>query len=602
MFLITTADQRFWKTDEPILFLGEWCKLYSQKSVWEKLSYETLPHPWDDREEKHKAALYEEDVYEELLEVLAEFLSNVHEERHGKKYWRIILGPWLLFYVQVIHERYVCLKRAFDLYPDLDTIGLASSSFKIPRHFWDHAIGSSSDIYNLQLYTSVLKSMGYNIPVCNLKWTWSQEPENILSSKSHDKRKIFRRRIKGKLNTLFNTIGPYWARQSHILMVDMYLPLKLIAQIMLKTGFKARWCKLPDSEKWVDMTSNDNLHPNRQDLSKLLPRKKDLFQSLLIRTLPDNFPLMYLEGYRYCRNWVKNIWNVSTTKMILTANAIEGNESFKFLAADLTEKGAKLIAIQHGGSYGSARYNPLEYLECSVADEFWSWGWGEQLFSVRPMPNPKLSYLASKRKYVKRDNEQFILYIGSNLSRFHCVTWSNPIANQGVDYIKWQIRFLEELDLRVRSKLIFRCFPIDWGWALQQRLQDSCPDVHLGNPQNNYYSELLSASLVVCDMNQTTLLEGLAANIPIIAFFNPCHVELRLQAEHYFDKLRNVGILHNSPAKAAKKVNEIAEDPKAWWEQSDVQTAKDRFCFQFARTSTNWLEEWRGELIRQIKN
>jgi hypothetical protein len=44
MFLATTANQNFWKTDERILFLGELCRLYSQKHVWSELGYEVLPY------------------------------------------------------------------------------------------------------------------------------------------------------------------------------------------------------------------------------------------------------------------------------------------------------------------------------------------------------------------------------------------------------------------------------------------------------------------------------------------------------------------------------------------------------------------------------
>jgi putative transferase (TIGR04331 family) len=61
--------------------------------------------------------------------------------------------------------------------------------------------------------------------------------------------------------------------------------------------------------------------------------------------------------------------------------------------------------------------------------------------------------------------------------------------------------------------------------------------------------------------------------------------------------LREAGILYDSPEKAGKKVNEIFENPWGWWNQYNIQTAKDRFCYQFARTSDNWLEEWNKRLL-----
>ena len=41
MFLATTANQLYWKKDEKIMFLGEWCKVYDQKHIWSKLDHET---------------------------------------------------------------------------------------------------------------------------------------------------------------------------------------------------------------------------------------------------------------------------------------------------------------------------------------------------------------------------------------------------------------------------------------------------------------------------------------------------------------------------------------------------------------------------------
>ena len=37
-YLITTADERTWKFDQPAIFLGEWCKLYDRKHIWLKMN------------------------------------------------------------------------------------------------------------------------------------------------------------------------------------------------------------------------------------------------------------------------------------------------------------------------------------------------------------------------------------------------------------------------------------------------------------------------------------------------------------------------------------------------------------------------------------
>ena len=52
MVLITTALQETFpkEINEKVLFLGEWCKIYIKKSVWEKFDSQTMTYHWNDRE------------------------------------------------------------------------------------------------------------------------------------------------------------------------------------------------------------------------------------------------------------------------------------------------------------------------------------------------------------------------------------------------------------------------------------------------------------------------------------------------------------------------------------------------------------------------
>ena len=58
MFLITTADQRYWKYDEPVIFLGEWCKIFSESATYKNIEHEVLPYHWDDRQKLYKDYIY----------------------------------------------------------------------------------------------------------------------------------------------------------------------------------------------------------------------------------------------------------------------------------------------------------------------------------------------------------------------------------------------------------------------------------------------------------------------------------------------------------------------------------------------------------------
>src|SRR5437899_12892452 len=112
MLLITTADPQFWRDDKPVLFLGEWCKLYSQKHLWQSMQSETLAYHWDDRTRFATDQIYLADVYERYLQALAARLNQIHEVTQSERFWRIVVGPWLRYFVEFLYDRYLSIVEA----------------------------------------------------------------------------------------------------------------------------------------------------------------------------------------------------------------------------------------------------------------------------------------------------------------------------------------------------------------------------------------------------------------------------------------------------------------------------------------------------------
>ena len=102
----------------------------------------------------------------------------------------------------------------------------------------------------------------------------------------------------------------------------------------------------------------------------------------------------------------------------------------------------------------------------------------------------------------------------------------------------------------------------------------------------------------VSTYNATTFLETFFANFPTVIFWDPNFFELRESAKYYYDDLREVGILHDSPESAAAKVNEVYMDPISWWMSEKIQTSKKKFCSRFSRSGTNWISHWREEFLK----
>ena len=143
-----------------------------------------------------------------------------------------------------------------------------------------------------------------------------------------------------------------------------------------------------------------------------------------------------------------------------------------------------------------------------------------------------------------------------------------------------------------------RLFHTDYGWGVRERLIDSIPGLHFYSGSATMYQQLCQSRLSIGTYNSTTNLETISINFPTIAFWNFDHWKLRESVVPYFESLLEVGVFHDNPESAAKKINQVYHDPLSWWNSFDVQKAVKNFCKQFARTNDSWLLEWKSEIFR----
>ena len=111
-FLITTANETEWPADKskPILFLGEWCKLYARKSEWIGKDFITQEYHWTDKEKNYSDYRYIKKLYEENLLLIAKKLGKLHNATTDVRYWEIIIGPWLRIFMDVLFDRYESIR------------------------------------------------------------------------------------------------------------------------------------------------------------------------------------------------------------------------------------------------------------------------------------------------------------------------------------------------------------------------------------------------------------------------------------------------------------------------------------------------------------
>ncbi len=557
---------------------------------WESLSYEMMDCPWDDRERLAEAIAYCENVYEVILDFLAARLNALHQVSFSNRYWRIIVGPWLLYYIHALYDRYTYIKLALKKYRDLDTIVLAKDSYTTPCDFYDFFCKLADDTYNLQIFSHLFDLMGYSFS--SRSFSNEKQRHKIINSK---------RRTKIALKKAYGLALRLMTFEEPVLLCDLHFEQTDIWRLCWASRFKI-W---PAINEGKYSSGSENVKVNwscRKALGKVENSdSRDEFITILYKTLAVNFPLSYLEGFENvkraaCRCLKGNI------RGVVSSFGWTSNEHFKVLAAEKAEKGAVLCGVQHGGASGINKYTAgdVHVMECS--DVYYTWGWRDnKLVKTIPMPDPKMHSLrmASHEKHNVYEKEQAV-FIGTMFARYLQYFRFCPQGSQIKRYIEWQVRFFSALPPGLDNKILARLYPEDFGWSNRARLSDFFPKLRFDSHMVPFRDRLQKCKVIVTDNFQTTFLEALALDRPTILF---CDLELWKFtdiAQLCINNFHEAGVAYFSPEEAATKLVKVLDNPREWWNSSKVKQARDFFEVRFIMRDEEWVDKWTTELDRRV--
>lgn len=585
--------ESFWGDSKPILFLSEGCRRYSRRSAWETLGSRVLETPWNSEREVSDAYHFVAGVYERHLSLLAQALNDVHGRRHNLRYWRIVLGPWLNRYLHAVYDRYRLIRRALDVEPDLTTIGLEERCFVTPRNTDEFTRLILDDPYNLQLCTKIMTVLGLNFP--RKETRVSLTPPAPLPQSDGDRNPPLKARLKRMAKDWYQATLEATQRDRPLILKSSYFTRRVQILLSIKTLGRA----------WINETPPMPDAPATAPLDRKLRRGLyeasvgDEFERVLSQLLPEDIPRYFIEEYAHVEAYARAHYPAPPIA-IFSANAWYFDEAFQHWAGNCAEKGTQLLGTQHGGYYGTQRYMIHETHELGITDRYYTWGWERSETRTEVVPQPASKLLG--RKPLPADGRTGLLFILTSAPRFLLEFPDSP--GQYHDYLHLQRLFVESLEPRLLDEMRVRPHISDYGWDVAQRWHDQFPRVALETWDKSFWESLVDCRLFVTDHISTTYLEAIAANKPTILFWKPDAAvnSIHPDAQSYFDDLRAVGILHDSPQAAAKAVERAYWDVEAWWNEPRRQLAIDRFRQRFARTSSNALALWTEEFIRIADN
>ena len=588
MFLVTTANRNFWKCDEEILFLGEWCKLHKDREFWGKLKTETLPYHWDDRDRLSRDFLSVQNIYSEFLEQCSNELNRIHRVSFNRRYWEILIGPWLFQCIAVLFDRYLSVKAA-------ENTGRVTRTFvsevntldAIPYDTRQFILGTLEDDFNQYLFSLIIKDLSkisYEKVKSSLKF---YSLENKPVSKTGLGAAL--RDISTKLLVRFpkNLIGSVFV--SKYLSLSDFFRLKLkIREIPIRPNVTVGYSECPADK---DLRGAISLVG------------KDPFGKFLARWLPFLLPRIFLELYPGYRKQALQAYPRKPPSIVMS-HEYHLDEAFKFWASESVQNGAVLIGSQHGGVYGTSAISFAETHEQSIADYYLTWGWTDRSYKAKTVGLPA-PFLTKFSKSVKADPSGKILFVGSLFSRYFYLFYSVPLGPQVADDLKDQMRMVSEikkLDSKAYSLLKLRLYPGDFQWGELDRWKEMDPALDCNRASGSFEDAVNNSRLCLMVSCSTVFVQVLAANIPSVAFLNPKYWQFHDRSSEVMNELRKAGIVHDTIESAAAHVVRVANNPSSWWLSEETQAARRKFCEQFAKTSDSFIDDWTrffGEMKRK---
>ncbi len=535
---------------------------------------EELQVKWDSK--KTLNALNDcDEVYEKLLTLLAEKLNSYHQEALSIQFYRLTLGFWLQSFIHIVYDHFLGIQQT-NSQQQLAQIELTEQV--VSWHHLDqvkHHCGYPSDTWQRQLYVSVAREM-LKLGSTRQNAFFSNELQNF----SHQAIELnsLKWRVWKKLQKLFNP---------QITICNPYMKISGRWNLML--------FHLLTFRSWIwdnfERPYSVNYAIDSEFRKHHFLKAEEEFTTIVGQLIFLYLPAIFLEGFQEFRQKVKQM-ELPKTQVYYSANSILFDSIFQFHVAEHRSQ-CRLLLHQHGGHYGTSKFLILEEHERSVCDYFYTWGWKDQTNDkVKHLPPPTFHIVHSK-------NKRGILFMLGRTPRFtyRLHLEFNPIK-QKKDYEN-SILFLQKIP--DDFDLLIRPWPADMGWNFSKMLQDAKIQFAVDDFSQKSLFHMGQRKLVVMNEACTGFLETLASNVPTIVFHSIEPHAFRKEALPYIQQLESVGIFYTSPISAAEQVKQVYPDVESWWNQPEIQKARQEFIYQYARLSQNWLKDWKQEFCRVLK-
>ena len=579
LFFAASNNNKYWSKEHPIIFSGDWCFDYKNNLI--KSRANIVPYQWSSSKKVVKAQVFCEKVFQEILKKLTKDLNEYHKVNNNYKYYKILLGNWLIHYIHQCYDKYICTKEA-SKFNDIFTFYIHKVEDNIPYDFNEFIDSSLKPEYQVRLYSELFDEMNLERrkgPKIFTKNTDTERSQKLFIN-------VIRKLIFYIKNNLYYFI--------FLLFIYLYTPKIIVTNPYFKWRPLRNKIYLFLRSKgrmffFNPILKNNFLHSETMyDFRNSRKEIPNTFSNIAYNLVKRNIPKVYLEYHQDYISHVNKFYNINDNISWLTFQW-SGNTVFQYIAA-LKYSKSNILLAQHGSGYGMDKIHSLEKNERAVSKEYFTYGWKESKKTI-PLSQPLIDF----GKKIDR-NKNLILFVSTtrpiHLVRFH--NGSNSSQNL-IDNVEFPITFLK--NCKYNKHIIARFHETDPNsWNNYERIRKKIR--YLKKDQNkSFYKSLSKAKMMISDHLGTTFYECLQANIPVVIFLNKRTYFFRENGKTLIEKLVKNKIIFFNPRDASLFVNNKYENIDDWWSSSEIQSIRKEVLTKQFNISKDWMGDWCEKLL-----
>jgi putative transferase (TIGR04331 family) len=538
---------------DQFIYLGDWCSL--------EFTENKVNNIFENRVFLSKTFKEFDFIYELMLKQLCEKLNSIHIAKKSIAYWRVIIGPWLSYFIFQVLEKYVLIES-------LNQKLLCANTVKYNYNLINNDLESFFKNINNPYYESLIA--GEIIEFSNIQNFKNSKSCNSFTNST--KKSILRTITSNIISFLFFWYDP------KILIKDTYLGLKSEAFIFFKL------LKIPKLEL-LNTPLPEFEVSNRHRTSNLgfySDKKLNLLSNLIMKHIPKSFLEGFLDlQFLYPKSWSKK------PNVIFTSNAFWQNTIFAHYCAEKKLNGTKLVFGQHGGGYGISSYFFDEKHILDISDIYINWGWKK---SDKSKP---LGFFL-KNSINHKPTEKLLLILINNSRN----SISSELFFDYENYLIKQKALLNKLEDRVCKSVIIRSK--EYESVNSQKINILFSNYKFTDPITDFNSDLRTSKLVIATYNSTVFLQCLYLNIPVLMFIHLNEYEVRDSESNLFLNLIENKIVFFNSDELSKHVNSIWDNVLEWWNDDDLQLVLSQYKSKMAFENKNLLKDI-SDLIKNLK-